>query len=626
MRSSTRVVQGVQIVALSDWRTQPIEHVHVGLDSLGFKPDLLLYGGDDVARFGSAAYVESNERMHPHQLRWNLHHSIRRPRRHTLGQLAFHPHRDFDIFSVKHPEEDPDAAIKVIDRQMPWVLTQWWGRQRRSVAALTPLVEALGRPRTYARVRDRIVDEFDRERLPLKGLTVFLRRKGADAINEFSRLARRSSLGVHGVVGNDCHPSDRGVLRAPGVHDLHRRPFVLRGFGFIGLEAAPGEYSTLRYDERAAIDHLNAAAARLPQGLPLVIVSHAPPFGVLDLAARFGVENIGSRGLRSFIRTHDVRLVLCGHAHLGGGKSQQLDKCLVVNTANHDDDHSPGRIAVVDLDAGGAAVRWVVPQTLTTDALADCQRPHKERLAAAGIKLLSDVHALSEQQIGEISGVTSRTARKWLAHARAQRYRRFVQLQPPAPLPDQSIFYDIETMPGGQRPEIWLVGVLDPGTDRVRQFLAKTTKDEVRILRAFIEYLDERPGWALVSFSSFDPRRLTERLRRYSGSWARRFAARAKIDLYKWLRTAVVPPSHRYNLKDLSRALGIGHDQHEHDGTSLAFTYLARALGRRVAMPWSKALQYNREDVQVLPRIIARVKCDLESPRSTSAASSLPAR
>lgn len=79
-----------------------------------------------------------------------------------------------------------------------------------------------------------------------------------------------------------------------------------------------------------------------------IVVSHCPPFGVLDSAGRlmeheeqedgsigisFGPErHIGSPGLLEYIHRHKPRLVVCGHCHEARGQ-QMVGETLVVNTA-----------------------------------------------------------------------------------------------------------------------------------------------------------------------------------------------------------------------------------------------------------------------------------------------------
>ena len=85
----------------------------------------------------------------------------------------------------------------------------------------------------------------------------------------------------------------------------------------------------------------------------LIVISHVPPFGVLDFAVRFGPCSIGSRPLREFLEaSRNVVLCVCGHVHRRGGKSAKLGRALVVNAASHDRPGDPGRVFAIRIKGG----------------------------------------------------------------------------------------------------------------------------------------------------------------------------------------------------------------------------------------------------------------------------------
>jgi Icc-related predicted phosphoesterase len=92
----------------------------------------------------------------------------------------------------------------------------------------------------------------------------------------------------------------------------------------------------------------------------LIIVSHAPPYGVLDLAVRYGRRSIGSRPLREFLEADaNSLLCVCGHVHRCGGKSATVGQCLVVNAASHDSPGDVGKVTIIDIRNGKlSAVDW----------------------------------------------------------------------------------------------------------------------------------------------------------------------------------------------------------------------------------------------------------------------------
>jgi Icc-related predicted phosphoesterase len=56
-----------------------------------------------------------------------------------------------------------------------------------------------------------------------------------------------------------------------------------------------------------------------------IVVSHTPPYGILDSGAWVpgrGQENYGSQALADYIARHAPRLVICGHVHEGRGHAR----------------------------------------------------------------------------------------------------------------------------------------------------------------------------------------------------------------------------------------------------------------------------------------------------------------
>jgi Icc-related predicted phosphoesterase len=59
-----------------------------------------------------------------------------------------------------------------------------------------------------------------------------------------------------------------------------------------------------------------------------IVLSHGPPYGVLDGPGRWG-----SPALLAYIERHQPRLVVCGHIHEEGGRQATIGSTLVVNAA-----------------------------------------------------------------------------------------------------------------------------------------------------------------------------------------------------------------------------------------------------------------------------------------------------
>jgi Icc-related predicted phosphoesterase len=111
------------------------------------------------------------------------------------------------------------------------------------------------------------------------------------------------------------------------AHILHGSEITLQGVSFYGLGGGVpvtpfGSWS---------FDFSEPDAEAMLRGLPSggVLVSHSPPKGVLDVSS--SGKSIGSTAVRDAVLRCKPKLVVCGHIHHCGGRSQRLGESLVVN-------------------------------------------------------------------------------------------------------------------------------------------------------------------------------------------------------------------------------------------------------------------------------------------------------
>jgi Icc-related predicted phosphoesterase len=74
-----------------------------------------------------------------------------------------------------------------------------------------------------------------------------------------------------------------------------------------------------------------------------VVVTHQPPFGVLDTL--YSGQPSGCRSLRRFLEDYQPDLLLCGHIHEARGEAR-LGRTAVVNVGELRNGHR----AMIDLD------------------------------------------------------------------------------------------------------------------------------------------------------------------------------------------------------------------------------------------------------------------------------------
>lgn len=178
---------------------------------------------------------------------------------------------------------------------------------------------------------------------------------GIDAL-EVMRPFSNIEIPIYLVLGNDdLNESEILIEDLPQVINMNLKRKNIGGFSLIGIG---GNIQYLYSDENKQEDveklfkeiellfkHVNE---------PTVIISHVPPYGVLDFATKHSEEHVGSKALRKIIYKYQPILCLCGHVHKDGGKREFIGNTEVVNIAAFEDDSvskSQGRrIAIIDFD------------------------------------------------------------------------------------------------------------------------------------------------------------------------------------------------------------------------------------------------------------------------------------
>ena len=78
-----------------------------------------------------------------------------------------------------------------------------------------------------------------------------------------------------------------------------------------------------------------------------VLITHGPPFGILDEVPRvYGIENTGCEELRSKVEEIKPKLHVFGHIHCGYGKTEKFG-VKFVNASNCDESYEPTNPPIV---------------------------------------------------------------------------------------------------------------------------------------------------------------------------------------------------------------------------------------------------------------------------------------
>lgn len=555
----------MRILFFSDWRIQPMEWIDRMLDEAG-DIDFIVYGGDDTRRFA--------------------------PR-------------------IAWPRDVLEKADQISRRK------------RKYATAVAAMGKVLG--------RDPIGVPEEIAWLPLTPYRILRFFEPADG-SYFQRLAQRAQRGVGAVIGNDCMPEDRYILSGSNVYNLHDHPVKIGDWGYVGIE---GNIVSTDRDGRlvntVGLIHHKDSEVRglLERGVKelgvddrhLIIVSHSPPRGSLDLALRFGVSHLGSPALAEFIRERSPALVLCGHAHSQGGHSCFIGGTLVVNGASSDNNPKEARGALIELADGKSPIlRWLEPAKGSTTAVFGVGPVSERKLASAGIKTANDLYSASIAEMIE-AGIKPATAARLAAKGIAFRNGAPVWLESRHEhIPATAVLYDVETglAPGrfdpsrfdletglptedlGQEP--WLIAATaDASDDLINQWesLDEDRASRRRMLQEFLDFVEANGSTTCAwSGTGFDDRAILASLKRWYPQGLSRWERVTKFDLCGIMKRALELPG-SWSIKDVSRFLGWEGPEEEWDGFQAGIAYEAyRQLGDPFDVEGVK--QYNRLDVEQL--------------------------
>ena len=113
----------------------------------------------------------------------------------------------------------------------------------------------------------------------------------------------------------------------PHFHVLHSSGVEIAGVQFWGVGGGipVTPFGAWSYD--FAEDQAEPLLSECPVGG--ILVTHSPPFGVLDVASNG--KQLGSTAIRAAIDRFRPRLVVCGHIHASGGKRVMVGDTTVIN-------------------------------------------------------------------------------------------------------------------------------------------------------------------------------------------------------------------------------------------------------------------------------------------------------
>ncbi len=135
---------------------------------------------------------------------------------------------------------------------------------------------------------------------------------------------------VYAVPGNCDYSQVSSYLTSEGIN-LNRRGTVIGDYAFIGIGGSlpcPGRTPN-EHTEDDFLLHLEEAKKMVPQGMPLILVSHEPPHGTKCDLVQSGIH-VGSSSIRDFIVKVQPLICFTGHIHEARG-IDTIGKTNVVN-------------------------------------------------------------------------------------------------------------------------------------------------------------------------------------------------------------------------------------------------------------------------------------------------------
>lgn len=433
-----------------------------------------------------------------------------------------------------------------------------------------------------------------------------IRFRPSSAINYFEQLASRAKFGLAAIIGNDDKPNNsRRLISGKNVHEVHSRPLVIGNFYFIGSEGASGRIGQTLYTEKQIAKHLKSMIPNKTKKT-VIIISHVPPHGCLDVSLRFGLNHeprhIGSEALKEFIETHScVSLVICGHSHYSGGSESILANATVINIASHDNADEPLRFATSVVSSDGKVKSELSEFHKKRIVISGIGPHYRKRLAMVGINSNEELANSNPETVGNAIGWHPSKVEILIMRARSLVHKSPVILKP-VHVPDvPRLYLDIET--NRDQSFCWLIGIGSDEDDTVTQFKASSIEEERQMLHSMVKHVDSFQDFSILHFGSFDRRVLKNRLKFYKIAIPP--VLELSIDVYQELYYSIALPILTYSLTEVAKYFGYSFIFPRMDGRYMLNIY---EISIREAITIPEILfNKNKEDVLALRYLVQNI-------------------
>lgn len=613
----------VRIVAFSDFRVQDMQKTLELVAAL--KPDVTLYAGDDIRRFGSLqTSILKRLLVENKPASAGIYACVSLPCKIPVRSS------DGTIHDIRHQAKLSNTAcfsVKIAGKVSKSLLRQKISDAIKRTATNRPIKEMLKNAKIVFEKKDRVYG------------IVHFPEHNVDYVGKF---VKASKLGFGGVIGNDDDRVYKSLLQVNGACDLHEKPLTVKGLRIIGQEGAvlsenDGIGLTVHSEDDVGkhLDHLASGH----QSESIILVSHTPPARVLDHAFRFGSRHVGSLAVRKFVEDQQPLLVLCGHVHSHGGCVSRVGRTAVINLASHDSKGSPGRVCLITISDGVVAdMEWF---SVSADGIAkyssrfvkDGERLNHvflmlnvgvktaEKMEMAGIRTIEDVISMGEEKLGETLSMSPSNAHKMVTKAKSIVGGKTIPQSELSIPKNPMMFIDIET--DLAQSYVWLISVCMEDGKHVKQFYAQSPDQEKEILEGFLEHCERFSDHVLCywSGSGFD-----ERVIKYRINWHRLDASKlgSWFDLCLAVKRSVILPTGSYSVKLVGEYVGYRYRHSDLDGMEAAIMYQKTVGARKPALS-KKLLEYGKDDVLVMDSIVKKIGSITGLSRDADRPEALPA-
>ncbi len=433
-----------------------------------------------------------------------------------------------------------------------------------------------------------------------------------DHLSELARLTKHQrSIYVR---GNDDPPPTGPQFDPKYTTNLHTAPYTHESLVFIGQEGSTRGPGLLTYTEEEVQQHLSEQRTAYEDHTP-ILVTHTPPFGLLDIGKRFGQQHIGSKAVKAFIEDFKPLLTVCGHCHQFGGRAETLEYGTVINIASHDGPTDPGRYALITIDTSNKSIEYDFYNThdLTESQLTDLVQVRKKRVKQFRELGITSPDEITEDRRTELEGLPGSSSwhvDRWIAHRQAFDNEQIMILNKSAfDVLHQTnpLLLDIET--DLQQARTWLVGTYSYQNESYRQFF--DPDNEAALLCELSQYLDKHKPDPIIYYGGnhFDEQCLKQRFEEHGIAEGVKHLERAH-DLGISIQQELFGPFDQYKLDVVASELGFEYQDPTIDGFEVGGQY-TRYLLSGEEPNWGQLKQYNEDDVTALRTIVDFIRSEI---------------